>query len=239
MFTFNPLLAAFDLQWVFPIIFILVFVLRIIGAAAGGANNPNVPKARPPGQIPRVPRPPGNDEDALKGEIEEFLRRVSNRREGQPQQRTAANPPRPAQAMRPPAAASPQDRRRKPAPVIIASAGTPVVAEVVEAPRDDIDDHVKRYMNTRQFDQRAGQLTSIDQKERKFDQQVQQAFAHEVGHLRPGSLAPAADERSVSDSAPQVIEDDKQNKSYSLLTGSNLINAVIVSEIMQRPEHRW
>ena len=234
-------------EWIAPVIFILVMVLRIIGAAVGG-NNPNAANRRPAG--PRPPVPPqgqANGNDALKGEIDEFLRRVSNRREGQPQRRPAGTPPRPIQVVRPPQSPlapqspNPPDRRRRPVPVIVARAGVPVVKEAVIAPRsgDEIDDHVKKFLNIGQFEQRADHLASIDQQERKFDQQIQQTFAHEVGHLKPSALSSATDERSVSQTAPQVVDEKSQNISFALLTGSNLINAVIVSEIMQRPEFRW
>jgi hypothetical protein len=231
----------FQFEWVVPIIVFLVFIIRIIGAAINGNANQNMPNRRPPGQPPRIPQPPqGGENEALKGEIEEFLRRVSNRREGQPQ-RPTGKPPRPAPVIRTPTTTAPADRRRRPAPVVIATAGTPVL-EVVETPtaRGDVDDHVKRYLNTGQFEQRAGHLSSIDEKERQFDRQIQRTFAHEVGHLKPSEFSTPNDERSVSEAAPQVIDDQKkQNTSFALLTGGNLINAVIVSEIMNRPEHRW
>ena len=92
--------------------------------------------------------------------------------------------------------------------------------------------------NTR-HEQRAGQLTNIGEHERQFERQVQQTFAHEVGHLKPSSLSSPDDARSVSDTAPQVVDENRNNTSFALLTGSNLINAVIINEIMQRPEHRW
>ncbi|HKD38053.1 MAG TPA: hypothetical protein VKB78_14670 [Pirellulales bacterium] len=237
---------------IFAAIIILVLIIRVIGAVIAAGNNPNMPPRRPPGP-PRLPQPPDGDSDALRGEIEEFLKRVSNRREGQPQRppgapprppgapgRPGGVPPRPTPVIRTPPSVPPQERRRRP-PVVVATASTPTL-EVVEpvGPGGDIDEHVKRYMSTRQFDQRAGQLTSIDEKERQFDRQVQKTFAHEVGHLRPSALSIAGDDRSVSEIAPKVIDDqNRQNKSFGLLTGKNLINAVIISEIMQRPEHRW
>jgi hypothetical protein len=237
---------------IFAAIIILVLIIRVIGAVIAAGNNPNMPPRRPPGP-PRLPQPPEGDGDALRGEIEEFLRRVSNRREGQPQRspgapprppgtppRAPGAPQRPAPVIRTPPSVPPQERRRRP-PVVVATATTPPV-EVVEAPRPggDIDEHVKRYLNTRQFEQRAEHLTSIDAKEKQFDRQVQKTFAHEVGHLRPSALSVAGDERSVSETAPQVIDDqNRQNRTFRLLTGANLINAVIINEIMHRPEHRW
>src|SRR5258707_6897639 len=125
--------APFQFEWIVPIIVFLVFIIRIIGAAINGNANQNVPpNRRLPGQPPRIPQPPqGGETEALKGEIEEFLRRVSNRREGQPQ-RPTGKPPRPAPVIRTPTA-TPADRRRRPAPIVIATAGTPVL-EVVETP---------------------------------------------------------------------------------------------------------
>lgn len=237
---------------IFAAIIILVLIIRVIGAVIAAGNNPNMPPRRPPGP-PRLPQPPDRDSDALRGEIEEFLRRVSNRREGQPQRppgaparppatppRVPAAPPRPAPVIRTPPSVPSQERRRRP-PVVVATATTPPI-EVVEAPGSgaDIDEHVKRYLNTRQFEQRAENLGTIDENERQFDRQVQKTFAHEVGHLRPSVLSVAGDERNVSQTAPRVVDDqNRRNNNFLLLTGSNLLNAVIISEIMQRPEHRW
>jgi hypothetical protein len=234
------LAAPPNLEWFLPAIVVLLFVIQIIRAVITGVGNPNVPQRRPPGQIPRMPPPPpqGEENQALKGEIEEFLRRVSNRREGQPQRPHGA-PSRPIPVARPQPSGSPPDRRRRPPPVVIATAGVPVAEVQTPGQRDDIQDLVKRHLNTRGIEQRAGKLTNIGEHERQFERQVQQTFAHEVGHLKPSSLSSPDDARSVSDTAPQVVDENRNNKSFALLTGSNLINAVIVNEIMQRPEHRW
>ncbi len=219
---------------------VFVLIIRVAGAIIAANNPQNIPQNRRPPGPPRLPQPQGGDNEALKGEIEEFLRRVSNRREA-PRSPAQGGPPRPGPVVRPPQP-TPGERRRRVAPVVVvANTGPPVVAEIADSPnRGDVDDHVRRYLNTRQFEQRAEHLGTIDEKEKQFDRQIQQTFAHQVGHLRPSEFATPNDDRSVSQAAPQVIDDEKkQNKSFALLTGSNLINAVIINEIMTRPEHRW
>ncbi len=226
------------LEWFLPAIVVLLFVIQIIRAVITGVGNPNMPQRRPPGQMPRMPVPPqGEENEALKGEIEEFLRRVSNRREGQPQRPPGAAP-RPIPVVRPQQGGSSPDRRRRPTPVVIATAGVPI-GEVQPPNRREAQELARRRLGSRGFEQRADQLTNIDEHERQFERQVQQTFAHEVGHLKPSVLASPEDAGSVSDSAPQVVDDNRNNTSFALLTGSNLINAVIINEIMQRPEHRW
>jgi hypothetical protein len=225
------------IEWFLPAIVVLLFVIQIIRAVITGAGNPNMPR-RPPGQMPRMPAPPqGEENEALKGEIEEFLRRVSNRREGQPQRPPGA-PQRPIPVVRPQQGGSSPERRRRPTPVVIATGGVPI-AEVQAPTRRDSRELARRHLSSRGFEQRGDQLTKIDEHERQFERQVQQTFAHEVGHLKPSVLSSPEDAGAVSEAAPQVVDENRTNKSFALLTGSNLINAVIINEIMQRPEHRW
>jgi hypothetical protein len=227
------------IEWFLPAIVILLFVIQIIRAVITGVGNPNMPQRRPPGQMPRMPVPPqGEENEALKGEIEEFLKRVSTRREGQPQRPPGGAGPRPITVARGQPPASPGERRRRPPPVVIATGGVPI-GEVQAPTRRSAEDLAKRHLGSRGFEQRGDQLTKIDEHERQFERQVQQTFAHEVGHLKPSVLASPEDAGAVSDAAPQVVDDSRSNTSFALLTGSNLINAVIINEIMQRPEHRW
>jgi hypothetical protein len=218
------------IEWFLPAIVVLLFVIQIIRAVITGVGNPNMPR-RPPGQMPRMPAPPqGEENEALKGEIEEFLRRVSNRREGQPQRPPGA-PQRPIPVVRQQQGGGSPERRRRPTPVVIATAGVPI-GEVQPLNRRDAQDLAKRHLSTRE--------SAIDEHERQFERQVQKTFSHEVGHLKPSVLSSPEDAQPVSESAPQVVDDNRSNNnSFALLTGSNLINAVIINEIMQRPEHRW
>lgn len=238
-----PLFAAGpDLGMIFTALVVFVLIIRVVGAVIAANNPGNMPPNRRPPMPPRPPQQQGGDNEALKGEIEEFLRRVSNRRDPQGKPPGQGAPGRPVPQLRTPPTIMPAERRRRAAPVVVVSnTGAPVLTEVPDSRnRGDIDEQVKRHLNIQQFEQRAEQLTSIDEKERQFDRQIQQTFAHQVGHLKPSVLSVSGDLRTVSDTAPVVIDDEKkQNNSFALLTGSNLINAVIVAEIMARPEHRW
>jgi hypothetical protein len=230
--------APLPIDWFLPAIVILLFVIQIIRAVITGVGNPNMQQRRPPGQMPRMPAPPqGEENETLKGEIEEFLRRVSNRREGQPQRPPGA-PQRPIPVVRPQQGGSSPERRRRPTPVVIATGGVPI-GEIQAPNRRDAQDLARRHLSSSGFEERGDQLTKIDEHERQFERQVQKTFSHEVGHLKPSVLASPEDAGTVSDTAPQVVDENRTNKSFALLTGSNLINAVIINEIMQRPEHRW
>lgn len=232
----HPLLAAgFGQEWVELIIFGLAFIFWLLGKVFGVQQQP---PARRPGQgLPRPPQAaPG---DPLQSEIEEFLRRASGRKDGGAAAARNPNQPQPAKVRT--AAVNPAARKPRP---IQPNAAKP--KSVVAAPPalpdtpEGIDEHVKQYLSTSDFDRRRAQLSSIDRKEREFDQQVNQTFAHEVGHLRGSSIAVAGEAPVTSAAPPEPQLANTQNSLAKLLSSpANLKSAVVLNEILQRPSHRW
>ncbi len=254
--------AQFNPEILFAAFAILVFIVQMIGRIFNAAVKPAQP-ARRVGQPPRIPNQADGDKDAdpLRGEIEEFLKRVSNRRE--PQQAKAANQPAanqqrpvqpPATEQRPNQQRGGQQRpnqgrtgqpqqarkytppqqggsRKRQPPVIVASAGN-ATAVPADKPHDSIEDHVKKFLSNQQF-QNTGQISSINRQEKQFERQVEQDFAHEVGHLRASNLGNATQATDVKRS------NQMERTAVPVLTAENLRTAMILNEILSRPEHRW
>ena len=166
----------------------------------------------------------------MSDEIDEFIRRAAERRkQGQGQRK----PQRPAPA----APATPQQRPRpRLAPEI-------VEAEIVE----DISASVARNLNTQQFQQRAAHMTDdVDNADDRVEARLQQTFDHKLGRLSQidsTEKGSAPTSRSATDTAAQVTTAD-ENLMLSFLVKSfhspqTIRQAVILSDILTRPEHRW
>jgi hypothetical protein len=217
-----------NFEWLIPVIFVIILAVRSLAALVNAGNQ------NPPNRRPIVPRPAADDNpnDPLKGEIEEFLKRVSNRRDGQnPQGQGQARPsqakPQPGRRSPPP---PPGERRKRPTPVIVARTAAPP-AVPVEEQQQSVAEHVKRFLSTTEFEQRSEKLDTIAAKERQFEQQVQQTFTHQLGSLRPTAEATAA---AAAEQKPPVAR-----MVVPLLSGLAIRNAIIMNEVLTRPEHRW
>ncbi len=215
-----------NLDWLVPVVFIIIIAVRSLAALVNSANQ------TPPNRRPIVPRPPTDDNpnDPLKGEIEEFLKRVSNRRDGQtPPGQAPTRPPqaKPARRTPPP---PPSERRRRPTPVIVARPAAPPAIPVEEA-QQSVAEHVKKFLSTTEFEQRTEKLDTIAAKERQFEQQVQQTFTHQIGSLQPTAEAIATTAAEQKAPVARMV--------VPLLSGLAIRNAIIMNEVLTRPEHRW
>jgi hypothetical protein len=206
-------LWAKGIEDVWPAIIVLIAiisaVIRWLGQLQGPAKS--APKARPM-QPPAQPRPrPTNVEE----EISEFLRRAAKGR-GQ----TAPPPSKPREA--------------------------PVPAEVI----DDrpvgaaVPEQVRKYLDTQTFERRAAQLGSeVAQADDQVQSRLRSVFDHDVSRLakRPGetSAAPTAQVAAAAMSAPMVAA--AATTPFAALLGNieSLRQAIILNEILRRPEERW
>lgn len=214
--------AAAD-SWITFIVFLVIMIVSAISQIAG--NKKEAP--RPPAPRPR-PRPPVRPAQAGPGqqgpvarELEEFLRRAGRQPQARPPQ-PPGFPPQPGPGARPPAA-------------------RPVVAQPVAAePIDDLEvvesvaDHVGHSVGglNAQLEQRANQpagMASYDRQMGQFD----------------SSPAPAARAASLAEPAPPAEFVDSLGPTAAaglaviLSTPTSLRQAILLSEIIQRPEHRW
>lgn len=167
----------------------------------------------------------------MSDEIDEFIRRAAERRkQGQGQKK-------PARAVQQAPATPPARERLRPA-----LAPEIVDAEVVE----DVSAHVSRHLNTREFEQRASHMTDqVDQADDRVEARLHQTFDHQLGRLKTsGTAAGAAPTvRSATDVAAIVTTADSNQMLTFLINGlrtpQNVRQAIIFSEILARPEHRW
>jgi hypothetical protein len=182
-------------------------------------------------QQPGRPGPPADRprDRTVDDEIGEFLRRAAQRRGPQ-----AA----------PPLQGAPLRR----------AAEQPVQAEIVEENAAAVEkpvgrqvtQHVEAYLDSGEFARRSSELGGeVAQADAQLGEHLRQAFDHEVGKLaeKPGEAAapPAVDEsllpagdRLPSGPSPAAVE-------LAALLGDidGIRQAVVLNEILRRPEDRW
>jgi hypothetical protein len=179
---------------------------------------------RPPPPPAGGPRPggPARRDSSVQDEIDDFLRRVSGRR-----------------GTERPTVAAPAPKPKRPE--------TPLQAEIVDDAADEpvgaqVGKQVEKYLDTGEFTRRTSQLGGdVAQADAETDQRLKQVFSREVSQLakKPGEAAapPAPDESTV---APQIAAAVAPAGLFALLGDAEGIrHAVVISEILRRPEDRW
>ncbi len=238
-------------------------LLWVISHFAGQVQPKIPPQRRPMGQPPQ-PGPPQPAKDSLQAEINEFLRQAQAAREGrssnQPQRDTAQ----PTQVSRPQRgrsfrrAAGSQPRRGarrdetrpvpRPTPVVEIVEPTPVRQPLVER------------LDTEKFAQRAAQFSRMqEESDTEFQKHMDRVFSHDVSTLKPVPLgvfeAAAASKReetataaaaakesaggAQSAYAPSVNRKQASDIAPFLAGRKNIRDAIILNEILARPEARW
>jgi len=223
MIAFAPLWAqGFDVIVILIIVFgiIVPLVMQVVEKlkeaqqkAAGGGQRPGRPQG--PAQAQR----PADVED----EIGEFLRRAAERRQGeQPAQAQAApRPARPARRLAP---------------------DEPIEAVLVDEPPPHVElaQQIERDLDTRKFADRAKQLERrAEQAQRKAEQHAHQVFDHSVGHWGGSSPTPAEAGVPAAALGAEVGPGLAAGLPALLASPMGLRQAVVLTEILQRPEHRW
>ena len=157
-------------------------------------------------------------------EIEEFLRRAAQRR--------GTKGTRPIELER---------------PAVAEVVEQPVRAEVVsEKPIGvEVTEHVKTYLDEKEFTRRTSQLGGeVVQADRESDQRLHQKFDHAVSQLaaKPGAAAVAP----VAIEPPELVTHSPEMPGMSfaglaiLLTHpESICQAIVMNEILHRPEERW
>jgi len=166
--------------------------------------------------LPANPLSPGqNDGGRIQEQIDEFLRRAA-RRSGQP--------------------------------VVDKLQPVEIVAEEDAPVGDRVGQQVQKYMDTSDFRRRSEELGGeVAQSDQQFTQQVGQAFSDQVGRLasRPGEAAQPRDVVEVEASMPEYLSRPTLDalpiagSGLAELLGSpeNIVQAVIMAEILRRPEY--
>ncbi len=226
-------LAAGD-GWVGVVVFLVIMIISAVSQMAGNKK----PAPRPPAPRPRPPvRPPqggAGGQGQVAQELEDFLRRAAGGRPGsaRPQgQPPRQQPPRPP--ARQPQTARPQPARPGARPVV----ARPVVAEPVDELEviESVDEHVGHSVGSLQ-----AQLARREEQE-----ESRRAFDHAMGELDSSEGQKRRSESLTSDESPHDDHGEPFPSSaaagFAAMLGSptSLRQAILLSEIIQRPEHRW
>ena len=216
MNVFAPLWAM-DIGDLVKVVLILLFIV----IPAIGQILAKMKQAQPPGGGVRPPKlpmpaPAGNVGD----EIEEFMRRAAQRRD-----KKGARP----------------SAKRQPAPE------EPVRAEVVaERPvGGQVTEHIKKYLDQSEFSRRTSQLGGeVAQADRQIDQRLHQKFDHAVSRLAgvPGEAAIAPVAIAATDLAASISDlpvTSPAGLALLLTNPDSLRQAIVLNEILHRPEERW
>ena len=185
---------------------------------------PRRPPVRPPGRAPGAQ--PGRSGDSLSAEIEQFLQESAGRkREAAPRQ--PAVKPTPVRTL--------VSTERKAA----VEAEAAVDAKVLERPNGEaMADAVRRHLDTRQFDARVSNLTEDMQRaDVQREQHLKKTFDHKLGRLTDTSHSQVEAPGALT--AAQLGEGTANAIGAMLSKPENLRHAIVLGEILQRPEHRW
>lgn len=219
-----------DVIGVIVVLAIIVFsgLMQMLGKAKQ-AQQPAPGRPRPGGRA-RAGQPRGKARPAAAGklddEIADFLRRAAQRRKPPPAQRPIA--PRPAAAAR-----GPQPGR--------------VIAEVVPEPAgaEHVAEHVRRHLDTSDIAQEAASLgAEVVRAERKFEQHLQTAFSSGASAGSPPAAQTAATAAQPAASAaqpasPALPATAAAGLAALLADTNNARLAIVLNEILARPEERW
>ncbi len=124
--------------------------------------------------------------------------------------------------------------RNEPAPV-----ERPVEAEVVaEEPRGErVVEHVEKHLDSQEFSHRAGRLgDGVLQADEKLKQHLRQTFDHKLGQFETAAVEPS----SATEAAAVEITPTLAAGWAAMLSDTDSVRrAIILSEIIHRPEERW
>ena len=235
---FESLLPIAKIEDWFRVIVFVVFVLIWIfnSLLSNKAKAKPRPQQRP--QAPPRPDVPAGEQPArpqqLAGEIDNFLKRATQKR----QEKSRRKQPAKAIVIPPPPAASKPSRRLTQSAADIAGFEVSSFGSVAE--------HVEKHLNTREFAERASQLVDEDiaKDDAEREAHLKEVFGHQVGRLADTSILPTA--RQLSDRAAAkagtagATAATAANTIAALLSNpENLKQAIVLNEILTRPEHRW
>lgn len=187
---------------------------------------------------------------AKRDEVEEFLRRAAARRaaaQGQQGRRPPPQqpPPQPQLPPQPPAypqPAPPQHRPGSLAEVVMLEPVELVDAEVIESapPRRDLGSRPagSQFRGPQAIAQHAQQLgAEVDLADDKLEAHLHQVFDHKVGHLKQSTMEAAAE--SPSQAARDAPLPGAVSIAAMLVDPQSLRNAILMAEILRRPEENW
>ncbi len=208
-----PLLWA-DFDWVKLVVPLIMFGVWVFNRLMGG-ETPAAKQAKARQQArAKPPQPAGGERQRVEDEVGEFLRRAAQQRGARdPVAPPAGPPPKPPRPAR-----KPLDRDERRADTARAesetSARAPELAPTIGS----------------RLSQRSVQAVEVKQAEAAMESHLAEAFSHQVGTLG-GERHPLDTDEAVSSPTTDVAA--------MLRDPRSIRDAIIVSEILRRPEERW
>lgn len=118
------------------------------------------------------------------------------------------------------------------------------VLDAGEASGEEVASHVRQHMDTSNFTRRAASLgASVDQSDDRMEAHLQQVFVHRLGNLskrEPAAapVAPGPEKAAVVETPATKSAQSTAAALVAILRDPNqLRNAVLLSEILKRPEY--
>jgi hypothetical protein len=224
------------LGFLVPIVFFVIYALNQLLSAKGNQPPARNAQRRAPerGERPLEPaagppKPQADPASQLNAEIEQFLKRATQRRGERPMRERAAR----AATATPKAPPKPPREAARQAPI-----------DVVPIERRDFDAvaaSVEKHLANRGFSERAEHLADeVARADEQMEQHLQQAFGHRVGTL--AAEAAVAGATPVTDVQPTVKTDAPSaaaSLAAVLASPQGMRQAIVLGEILARPEHRW
>lgn len=225
MIGFEPLLAA-GWQILGVVVFVVIWVISQVIGNLGNQARRN-PQAGP------QPRPPGGDE-SVANKIEAFLRRAAGRRGSEHAEEVNVAPD-----------AETFDSLEPEVEVLYKP-------EYPEEPMytEGVAEHVGRHMDSSEFVQRASHLNdNVTASESRLDShldamedRIEEKFDHRLGSLARQTPSAAPPSPSSAQSTRDRIASTPVSAAgiaAMLSSGESLKQAIIMKEILDRPEQRW
>lgn len=201
------------------LIAVAIPILIGLGSWAIGQLQKNAQAQRrvPPRPGPAQPRPVA---PSPADEVEEFLRRVSQRREQPAAKVEAARPAPAAKPVAPPPAEKPSKRRGKQA-------------------RTSVAEHVEQTLDAKK--KFSGHKTNVDSADEAMQQHVKSVFEHRIGQFQTETLTDDTQSASAeaAGAAIPIVVTPARELAALLQTPQGMRQAILLGEVLRRPTHRW
>ncbi len=226
-----PILIA-DIGQVIQVALVLLFIVgplifRLFGASARQPDR-TVPKRRP-----QRPNPPAQGRPSpVDSEVDAFLRRANAQRGGEE--------PVAVEVVMPDSMQRPRRPRRMARPV------EEVIIEADVMPEEGIQSRIQSSINTSDFDERAERLGDhVEQADDTMEARLRGKFDHSVGNL---STTPTSVVTSDVTPAPEEAAAQQEKVAANARVASlvarlrspqGMRDAIVLREILERPDQRW
>jgi hypothetical protein len=259
------LVAKLD-DWIKIVPVFLFLIFWVMGQIAEAKKKARASKTGPPPvppsqmKLPAVANQPAAQVDPLRQQVDEFLRRAG-RQPAAPPADAAAGAATPKPMARPAAAdrdrieiligdeptstnRPPQSQRQ---PIVAATRPAPAPPRPQKSPRParvtaprpkSVAEHVAEHVTSavRQISDEASRLGErVAAVDKQFDAQLQQKFDHEIGTLGDRRAAGEPDQPPPAEAA----SDPLGQIATLLASADGMRQAVLLNEILRRPEERW